>query len=173
MNPERLTDLLRDVRSGTVSVEAALRRLRTLPFEDLGFASLDHHRSIRQGFPEVLFCEGKTDAQILGIARSLLRRKGPFLATRIGPRAARALCRLNRRATYFETARVVAVSPTAKARHGHVLRVLVLAAPHERFLAAAPADQTTSPGSESQFARAVGATTGPESSHSLGNATEH
>lgn len=121
MNPERLTDLLRDVRSGTVSVEAALRRLRTLPFEDLGFASLDHHRSIRQGFPEVLFCEGKTDAQILGIARSLLRRKGPFLATRIGPRAARALCRLNRRATYFETARVVAVSPTAKARHGHVL----------------------------------------------------
>ena len=123
MNPERLTDLLRDVRSGTVSVEAALRRLRTLPFEDLGFASLDHHRSIRQGFPEVLFCEGKTDAQILGIAKSLLRRKGPFLATRIGPRAARALCRLNRRAKYFETARVVAVSPAAKARHGHVLVV--------------------------------------------------
>ena len=123
MNPERLTDLLRDVRSGTVSVEAALRRLRTLPFEDLGFASLDHHRSIRQGFPEVLFCEGKTDAQILGIAKSLLRRKGPFLATRIGPRAARALCRLNRRAKYFETARVVAVSPAAKARHGHVLIV--------------------------------------------------
>lgn len=123
MNPERLTDLLRDVRSGTVSVEAALRRLRTLPFEDLGFASLDHHRSIRQGFPEVLFCEGKTDAQILGIARSLLRRKGPFLATRIGPRAARALCRLNRRAKYFETARVVAVSPAARARHGHVLVV--------------------------------------------------
>jgi NCAIR mutase (PurE)-related protein len=97
--------------------------LRTFPFEDLGFASLDHHRSIRQGFPEVLFCEGKTDKQILGIARSLLERKGPFLATRIGPRAARALCRLNRRARYFEDARVVAVPPTSQIRHGHVLIV--------------------------------------------------
>jgi NCAIR mutase (PurE)-related protein len=104
-------------------LSALLHRLRTFPFEDLGFASLDHHRSIRQGFPEVLFCEGKTDKQILGIARSLLERKGPFLATRIGPRAARALCRLNRRARYFEDARVVAVPPTSQIRHGHVLIV--------------------------------------------------
>ncbi|HJR77323.1 MAG TPA: nickel pincer cofactor biosynthesis protein LarB [Nitrospiraceae bacterium] len=121
MTAEQLSALLHRVRSGSLTVEAALQRLRTLPFEDLGFASLDHHRSIRQGFPEVLFCEGKTDAQILGIAKSLLSRKGPFLATRIGPRAARALCRLNRRARYFEEARVVAVPPAAQTRRGHVL----------------------------------------------------
>ncbi|MEX5218057.1 MAG: nickel pincer cofactor biosynthesis protein LarB [Nitrospiraceae bacterium] len=123
MTREQLSALLREVQSGTLPVDAALRRLRTLPFEDLGFASLDHHRSIRQGFPEVLFCEGKTDAQILGIAKSLLRGKGPFLATRIGPRAARALCRLNRRARYVEAARVVAVAPAGRTRHGHVLIV--------------------------------------------------
>lgn len=123
MTPEQLSALLHKVQSGSLSVEAALRRLRTLPFEDLGFASLDHHRSIRQGFPEVLFCEGKTDEQILGIAKSLLGRKGPFLATRIGPRAARALCRMNRRARYFEAARVVAVPPVTRTRHGHVMIV--------------------------------------------------
>lgn len=123
MTPEQLSALLHKVQSGSLSVESALRRLRTLPFEDLGFASLDHHRSIRQGFPEVLFCEGKTDAQILGIAKSLLGRKGPFLATRIGPRAARALCRMNRRARYFEAARVVAVPPVTQTRHGHVMIV--------------------------------------------------
>jgi NCAIR mutase (PurE)-related protein len=121
MTREQLSVLLHQVQSGSLTVDAALRRLRTLPFEDLGFASLDHHRSIRQGFPEVLFCEGKTDKQILGIAKSLLAKKGPFLATRIDPRAARALCRLNRQARYFEVARVVAVSPTAQIRHGHVL----------------------------------------------------
>lgn len=123
MTREQLSALLSQVQSGSLSVEAALRRLRTLPFEDLGFASLDHHRSIRQGFPEVLFCEGKTDAQIIGIAKSLLKRQGPFLATRIGPRAARALCRMNRQARYFEEARVVAVSPASHRLHGHVMIV--------------------------------------------------
>jgi len=123
MTSEQLSALLHKVQSGSLSIEAALRRLRTLPFEDLGFASLDHHRSIRQGFPEVLFCEGKTDAQILSIAKSLLGRKGPFLATRIGPRAARALCRMNRRARYFDAARVVAVPQVTRTRHGHVMIV--------------------------------------------------
>ena len=107
MTPERLNALLRRVRSGSLSIEAALRQLRTLPYENLGFASLDHHRTIRQGFPEVIFCEGKTDAQVLTIAKTLLKKKGPLLATRIEPRAARALCRLNRRARYHDQARMV------------------------------------------------------------------
>ncbi|HEY7533225.1 MAG TPA: 1-(5-phosphoribosyl)-5-amino-4-imidazole-carboxylate carboxylase, partial [Nitrospiraceae bacterium] len=64
MNPARLRQLLADVKKGTRSVEEVLDRLRTLPYEDLGFASLDHHRALRQGFAEVIFCEGKTDAQI-------------------------------------------------------------------------------------------------------------
>lgn len=121
MTPERLNALLRRVQSGSLSVEAALRQLRTLPYENLGFASLDHHRTIRQGFPEVIFCEGKTDAQVLTIAKTLLQKKGPLLATRIGPRAARALCRLNRRAQYHGKARVVAVHPVKPTRRGQVL----------------------------------------------------
>ena len=123
MTPERLNALLRRVRSGSLSIEAALRQLRTLPYENLGFASLDHHRTIRQGFPEVIFCEGKTDAQVLTIAKTLLKKKGPLLATRIEPRAARALCRLNRRARYHDQARMVAVHPSTHMRRGQVLIV--------------------------------------------------
>ena len=123
MTPERLNALLRRVRSGSLSIEAALRQLRTLPYENLGFASLDHHRTIRQGFPEVIFCEGKTDAQVLTIAKTLLKKKGPLLATRIEPRAARALCRLNRRARYYDQARMVAVHPSKYIRQGQVLIV--------------------------------------------------
>jgi pyridinium-3,5-biscarboxylic acid mononucleotide synthase len=110
MNPDRLTHLLAQVRRGTVSVPGAIQQLRTLPFEDLGFAAVDHHRSLRQGFPEVILCEGKTPAQVLAIARRLLKSGGPFLATRISPEVAKKLRRLSRGMVYHEMARIVSVS---------------------------------------------------------------
>jgi len=94
-----------------------------MPFEDLGFASLDHHRSLRQGFPEVVFCEGKTTAQVVAITRSLIKKPGPFLATRAEPAVARAIRRLDRRARYYVDARVVAVHPTPLKERGHILVV--------------------------------------------------
>jgi len=75
MNQKSLTALLKDVQKGKVSVEVALNRLRTLPYENLGYATIDHHRSVRQGFPEVILCEGKTVAQIQGISKKLLAKK--------------------------------------------------------------------------------------------------
>jgi NCAIR mutase (PurE)-related protein len=122
MNPEKLDRLLRQVREGQVTVEHALQRLRSMPFEDLGFASLDHHRSLRQGFPEVVLCEGKTAAQVVAIARSFIKKRGPFLATRAEPTVARAICRLDRRARYYADARIVAISSSRK-RQGLVLVV--------------------------------------------------
>ena len=59
MDEKLLKKLLADLQSGKITIDATLDRLRTLPYEDLGFASVDHHRAIRQGFPEVIFCEGK------------------------------------------------------------------------------------------------------------------
>lgn len=123
MNPEGLERLLRQVREGRMTVEGALDRLRSLPFEDLGFASLDHHRSLRQGFPEVVLCEGKTTAQILTIVRALIKKRGPLLATRVEPAVARAICRLDRRARYHEDARIVAIHRARRATQGHVLIV--------------------------------------------------
>lgn len=123
MNPEGLEQLLQAVRRGQLSVEEALQRLRSLPYEDLGFASLDHHRSLRQGFPEVVLCEGKSTAQVVAIARALLKKHGPFLATRAEPTVARAICKLNRRARYYPEARLVAVHPPRSTSLGHILVV--------------------------------------------------
>lgn len=121
MSSERLTRLLQQVRHGRLSIAAAIQRLRTLPFEDLGFASPDHHRPLRQGFPEVILCEGKPLARILAITRSLLKHGGPFLATRAEPSVARAIRRLTLRARYYIDARIVAVPPHPWTKRGDVL----------------------------------------------------
>ncbi|OLC61331.1 MAG: 1-(5-phosphoribosyl)-5-amino-4-imidazole-carboxylate carboxylase [Candidatus Rokubacteria bacterium 13_1_40CM_4_67_11] len=123
MDSARLKRLLRNLQAGTVGLAAAVERLRTLPYEDLGFASVDHHRSIRQGFPEVVFCEGKTRAQIVAIARDLLKKGGPLLATRVEPDVAAALGRLDRRAVYHDLARVVVIQRRKPELRGDILVV--------------------------------------------------
>ncbi|MBM4133898.1 MAG: nickel pincer cofactor biosynthesis protein LarB [Nitrospira sp.] len=123
MDHKRLTQLLKDLRAGKLDVPHAVARLRSLPFEELGFASLDHHRSIRQGFPEVILCEGKTKAQVVAIARSLLKKGGPLLATRAEPEIAKALVRLDRRAVYSELARTVVIQLRPPAGKGDILIV--------------------------------------------------
>jgi NCAIR mutase (PurE)-related protein len=77
--------LLNEVREGRTAVPEALGRLRHLPFEDLGFAKLDHHRALRQGMPEVIFAQGKTPAQVAGIFTRLADHSGNVLATRATP----------------------------------------------------------------------------------------
>jgi len=121
VNHEKLERLLDEVRRGTVSVTSALERLRSLPFEDLGFASLDHHRSIRQGFPEVILCEGKTPAQVRDIAKALLKHHRPFLATRATPQVAALIKRIDRRAVYHEAACIVAIRDAKRRLQGQVL----------------------------------------------------
>jgi NCAIR mutase (PurE)-related protein len=79
-----IKNLLENVSSGTLSVDDALGRLRSLPFEDLGFAKVDHHRSLRCGFPEVIFCPGKTTGQTVEIFKHLAQNGGNILATRAG-----------------------------------------------------------------------------------------
>ena len=123
MDSVRLKRLLRNLQAGTVGLAAAVERLRTLPYEDLGFATVDHHRSIRQGFPEVVFCEGKTRAQIVAIARDLLKKGGPLLATRVKPDVAAALGRLDRRAVYHDLARVVVIQRRKPELRGDILVV--------------------------------------------------
>jgi len=82
MQAELLRELLNEVRTGTRTVESAVARLRDLPFEDLGYARLDHHRALRTGFPEVVFCEGKQTDQIVEILHRLEQKHSPVLATR-------------------------------------------------------------------------------------------
>src|SRR5436309_4767996 len=82
MQEEQLRELLERVREGAVDVDAALGRMRHLPFEDLGFAKVDHHRALRHGMPEVIFAKGKTPEQTTAIAERLLENAPNVLITR-------------------------------------------------------------------------------------------
>jgi NCAIR mutase (PurE)-related protein len=82
MDQAQLRDLLEQVRRGAVDIDEALDRLRHLPFEDLGFAKVDHHRALRHGMPEVVFSKGKSPGQVLEISTRLLERNSNLLATR-------------------------------------------------------------------------------------------
>src|SRR6185312_710310 len=88
---EQLEDLLAEVAAGRLAPAAAVERLRHLPFEDLGFARVDHHRALRQGHPEVVFCEGKTGDQVVAICSRLAAMAGTFLGTRCTPDQAAAV----------------------------------------------------------------------------------
>src|SRR5213083_1433202 len=91
MTRERVRDLLGRVADGSVSPERALDDLDKAPFESLDFATIDHHRALRQGFPEVIYGEGKTAEQVVAIAERIAERHGGFLATRLGDDASAAL----------------------------------------------------------------------------------
>ncbi len=93
MDVRVLEKLLEDVQQGRVAVGEALERLRSLPFENLGFACVDHHRHLRQGFPEVIFAEGKPLEQIRAILASLWSRSDRILITRLDPGHAGILAR--------------------------------------------------------------------------------
>lgn len=115
MDEATLRVLLQDVRAGTVSDEAAIERLRTLPYEDLGFARLDYHRAVRTGFPETVYCQGKTPEQVAAIVARLAERHDHVLATRAGPEHAEATLLRTPRARYHETARCITVRPDREA----------------------------------------------------------
>jgi NCAIR mutase (PurE)-related protein len=85
MNLEHLKGLLEKIQGGKVSIEKALKELKTLPFEDIGCATIDHHRHLRQGAPETIFGAGKTAAQILAIMKKMKEKKNNILVTRLEP----------------------------------------------------------------------------------------
>jgi NCAIR mutase (PurE)-related protein len=105
----KLRHLLQQVRSGDLSVTEALDWLRDLPYEDLGYARVDHHRALRRGVPETVFCEGKTPQQVAGIVERLAARHERVLATRATPEAFEAVQALVASANYHPLGRVIVV----------------------------------------------------------------
>jgi hypothetical protein len=109
MDQDQLRRLLDEVRSGSVAVDSAMERLRHMPFEDLGFAKVDHHRALRHGMPEVIFGQGKTPEEVAGIAESLLNRSNNMLITRAEPDAVKLVQERIPEAEYFPRSRAVRV----------------------------------------------------------------
>ena len=105
MDAERLVELLEKVRQCRVSVSDAVEQMRHLPFEDLGFAKIDHHRALRQGFPEVIMGQGKEPKDIVAIVRAMRRHKTNVLVTRLDPDMIAKLQKLRSGLEFQPTAR--------------------------------------------------------------------
>src|ERR1700758_3349440 len=107
LNAESIRKLFEQVRRGTLAPDDAVKRLRHLPFEDLGFAKVDHHRALRNGMPEVIMGEGKTPAQVAGIFARLAKHGGNVLATRTNEKQFDAVKKKIRAAEYRDLARAI------------------------------------------------------------------
>jgi NCAIR mutase (PurE)-related protein len=114
LNSESIHKLFVQVRAGKVSPDEAVQRLRYLPFEDLGFAKVDHHRALRVGMPEVIFGQGKTPAQMAQIFSRLARHDGNVLATRASKQQFVAVKKKVRRAEYHELAQAIVLQRDQK-----------------------------------------------------------
>ncbi len=123
MNIRKLEDLLKNVKSGRTTLDEAKAQLKSLPFEDLGFSRIDHHRSLRKGFPEVIWGEGKTFGQILSITRQLKTKGQNILITRLEERKARAIQRAFPKSRYYPNSKVLTylTHPVISAGKGTIL----------------------------------------------------
>jgi NCAIR mutase (PurE)-related protein len=107
MNETKLRKLLKQFRQDNVSEDAIIEQLKEMPFESLGYAMIDHHRTLRQGFPEVIFCQGKTSEQVVEIAKRIVERNGKLLATRASHEVFDAVRAELPGAVYHEGARAI------------------------------------------------------------------
>lgn len=118
MTKQDLAELLQNFKAGKISFEEITKILLTLQPEKLGFATIDHHRKIRKGFPEVILCQGKTSEQVAVIAAKIIQRNDPLLATRATTEQFKALQKLTKKAHYDKVAKVIYANKPKKSFAG-------------------------------------------------------
>lgn len=124
MDPQQLRRLLEEVAAGTKPVDGALDDLKSLPFADHAEVKIDHHRALRCGFAEVVFCEGKSAGQVRTAGRELLEHGDVVLGTRATPSHYQAVAQVAPDARYFEQARLIVVDRRPeRPQHGHIVVV--------------------------------------------------
>ncbi|HLA38159.1 MAG TPA: 1-(5-phosphoribosyl)-5-amino-4-imidazole-carboxylate carboxylase, partial [Candidatus Brocadiales bacterium] len=114
MDIDDIKDLLSKVKKGKVSLGEALKHLKDLPYKDIGFARVDSHRALRCGFPEVIFCQGKTPQQVVAIASQIIKGKGDLLATRADEKIYQAVLKEFPEAKYHESARAITIKRSTR-----------------------------------------------------------
>jgi NCAIR mutase (PurE)-related protein len=124
IDSQRLYQLLARVKSGEVSIDDALAQLASLPYEELGFAKLDHHRALRRGFPEVVFGLGKTAGQVAEIVERLASRADKVLVTKVTEECFNAVRRQTPDAEYHPIARAITVNRAKKSAHNRGIMVI-------------------------------------------------
>ncbi len=109
MEKDELRNILKNIQDGKIDPDTAMMRLQNLPFENLGYARVDHHRNLRTGYPEVIYCTGKELEQVTGIASAILSQGSNLLATRANPEIFEAIKKIHSAAVYHQLARLVVV----------------------------------------------------------------
>ena len=123
MEQKRVMQLLNDFKDSKITVEKALEQLKTLPFEDIGFAKVDHHRAVRRGFAEVVLCSGKTIEQITGIFRTLEKKHSNLLLTRADETVFKAVKKIEPKVRYNKLARTITLEKSKGKKTGNILVV--------------------------------------------------
>ena len=124
MNADQLRQLLDKVKSGNIDVNEALDQLKFMPYEDIGFAKLDHHRLLRRGFAEVILCKGKTADQVAGIVKRMAVCTGTVLATKANPEIFDAVRQVAPGARYHQLAGLIVIGdPPPVVVDGYILVV--------------------------------------------------
>ncbi|HBT49648.1 MAG: NCAIR mutase (PurE)-related protein [Caldanaerobacter subterraneus] len=124
MYREKILEVLEKFKQGRISQEEALNILQNLPYEDLGFAKIDYHRELRKGFPEVIFCEGKTPYQVREIALAMHRKEVDVLGTRASREHFEAVKEVIDKAIYYEEARIISVKNTPLKKTNGIIGVV-------------------------------------------------
>jgi NCAIR mutase (PurE)-related protein len=121
MEIDKLVHLLTQFQKGEIDLPETLSTLKHLPFEDMGFAKVDHHRALRTGYPEVVFCQGKTHGQVEKIFQSLEKHNDNILLTRAGPELYERLQKIDGRLVYNELGRTITLEAEEREKTGSVL----------------------------------------------------
>jgi NCAIR mutase (PurE)-related protein len=109
MTGKEVEKLLKDVQDGNKSVEEALEVLKSFPYTDLGFAKIDHHREMRTGYPEIVYCAGKTTEQVREIFRVMIEKENNVFGTRANQEMFESVRKICPEAVYFQEARIISV----------------------------------------------------------------
>jgi NCAIR mutase (PurE)-related protein len=123
MNPDHIKSTLESLQKGLISLDEALERLKNLPFEDIGFSKLDHHRHLRRGFAEAVFCPGKTVEQIVQISERIMSKGSPLLITKADETIYEAIHEIAPAAEFHPEARMIVVQQEQLPLQGSVLVV--------------------------------------------------
>ena len=123
MDINLLKDLLNKLKDGTIEIDEAIQKLKLLPFEDIGFASIDHHRQLRRGFPEVIYAHGKRVEEIIAIIEKMADKDENILITRLTDNKAKSIKKQFPSSDYYPTSRIltIEVKPREKQGKGTIL----------------------------------------------------
>lgn len=124
MYESEISGLLSELKDGKITVDEALNRLKHLPFEDLDYAKLDHHRAIRSGYPEVIYCQGKSDEHLIGIFKRLLEGNRNILATKATPETYELVKNLSGKIEYHKLAQIIVVRKKEIERSKHKILIV-------------------------------------------------